>query len=181
MLVNLSYTLDRTETLDATDDDKLDSNAIMLVTRFLTTTNRALVQTLIVPKRYARLFTEKHEWVSVSDGSGEKVGRVGISDHAQEALGDVVYVQTPEVGTKYKQFDEVGAIESVKAASELLTPVSGEICQINEKLSEKPGLVNSDCYQEGWLFEIKLDDAKELDNLMDEERYKRFLEEGGSS
>uniref|UniRef100_A0A6G1S3W0 Glycine cleavage system H protein n=1 Tax=Aceria tosichella TaxID=561515 RepID=A0A6G1S3W0_9ACAR len=155
----------------------------MLFARLLTTANQTLSRTIILPRRFAsRLFTEKHEWISVPDGGGgETIGRVGISNHAQEALGDVVYVQTPDVGSKYKQFDEVGAIESVKAASELLTPVSGEIYRVNEKLADKPGLVNSDCYKEGWLFEIKLDNTKELDNLMDEEKYNKFLEEGGSS
>ncbi|CAA3026416.1 glycine cleavage system H, mitochondrial [Olea europaea subsp. europaea] len=126
-----------------------------------------------------KLFTEKHEWISV--GQDTQVGRVGISNHAQEALGDVVYVQTPEVGSKFKQFDEVGAIESVKAASELLTPVSGEVVGVNEKLADKPGLVNSDCYQDGWLFEIKLENTKELDNLMDEEKYNKYLEDSPSS
>lgn len=121
-----------------------------------------------------RLFTEKHEWIMLKDE--QKVGRVGISEHAQESLGDVVYVQMPDVGSSYSQFDEVGAIESVKAASELLTPVSGEIKAINSKLEEKPSLVNSDCYGEGWLFDIKLDDAKQLDKLMSEKQYRDFLE-----
>lgn len=150
----------------------------MIFTRIITT-SPTLVR-IIVPRRFARLFTEKHEWISVKD-DGDKVGRVGISNHAQEALGDVVYVQTPDVGSKHKQFDEVGAIESVKAASELLTPVSGEILTVNEQLADKPSLVNTDCYQEGWLFEIKLDDAKELKKLMDESKYNKFLEEGASS
>jgi glycine cleavage system H protein len=162
----------------------------MLLTRLLTNhANRKLARTTITvaPRRFLRLFTEKHEWISVTndgsggDAGGAKIGRVGISNHAQEALGDVVYVQTPDVGNKYKQFDEVGAIESVKAASELLTPVSGEITRVNEKLADKPGLVNSDCYQEGWLFEIKLDDSKELDNLMDEDKYNKFLEQSDAS
>lgn len=122
-----------------------------------------------------KLFSEKHEWIATQD---KKIGRVGITNHAQEALGDVVYVQAPEVGSKFAQFDEVGAIESVKAASELITPVSGEIVAINEKLQEKPGLVNSDCYGEGWLYDVKLDEPQELDNLMTEEQYQKFLESG---
>lgn len=132
--------------------------------------------------RYAssvKLFTEKHEWISLQDD--KQVGKIGISNHAQEALGDVVYVQTPDIGVKFAQFDEVGAIESVKAASELLTPVSGEVVSVNKKLEEKPGLVNTDCYGEGWLFEIKLDDSKELDKLMDEEKYQKYLEESKDS
>lgn len=131
-----------------------------------------------LPKRLAstRLFTEKHEWISMLDDK-KQIGRVGISNHAQEALGDVVYVQSPEVGSKIAQFDEVGAIESVKAASELLTPVSGEVVGVNKQLEEKPGLVNSDCYNEGWLFEVKLNDKGELDKLMSEEQYNKYLEE----
>lgn len=140
----------------------------------LARTNRCLSQ---CPKRYAttvasRLFTEKHEWIATQD---KKIGRVGITNHAQEALGDVVYVQTPDVGSKYTQFDEVGAIESVKAASELVAPVSGEVVGINDKLGEKPGLVNSDCYGDGWLYDIKLDNPKELDKLMTEDQYNKFL------
>lgn len=129
----------------------------------------------LLPRRFlSRLFTEKHEWLAVK----ENVGRVGISNHAQEALGDVVYVQSPEVGAKCAQFDEVGAIESVKAASEIVTPISGEISAINEKLEEKPGLVNTDCYGEGWLFEIKIEDPKELEKLMSEDQYNKYLQEG---
>lgn len=123
-----------------------------------------------------KLFSEKHEWIATKDN--QKTGRVGITNHAQEALGDVVYVQVPEVGSKFAQFDEVGAIESVKAASELVTPVSGEIINVNANLEEKPSLVNSDCYGEGWLYDIKLDEPKELDNLMTEEQYHKFLESG---
>lgn len=136
---------------------------------------RVIAKTVIPTRLSSRLFTEKHEWISVSKAD-QKVGRVGISNHAQEALGDVVYVQSPEVGTKYSQFDEVGAIESVKAASELLTPVSGEVVATNEQLADKPGLVNSDCYGDGWLFEIKLDNESELDKLMNEDGYKKYLE-----
>lgn len=136
-----------------------------------------------ISNRYAsaqRLFTEKHEWISIKD-SDKQIGRVGISNHAQEALGDVVYVQLPEVGASYKQFDEVGAIESVKAASELMTPVSGEIVSVNKNLEEKPSLVNSSCYEDGWLFEMKLSEQKELANLMSEEKYNEFLEKASSS
>lgn len=144
-----------------------------------------LIRSLIinlVPRRLAstgsRLFTEKHEWIKVD--SSAKVGRVGISDHAQEALGDVVYVQTPDIGAKFSQYDEVGAIESVKAASELVTPVSGEIVAINSQLEEKPGLVNKDCYGSGWLYDIQLTNSSELEKLMDESKYKKYLEESKS-
>lgn len=120
-----------------------------------------------------RRYTEKHEWIAVKDN----VGRVGISDHAQEALGDVVYVQVPDVDAEFKQFDEAGAIESVKAASEILSPASGQVVEVNKALEDKPSLVNSDCYGQGWLFDLKLNDAAELDKLMSEEDYKKYLEE----
>lgn len=123
----------------------------------------------------SRLYTEKHEWICIKDDN-KKVGRVGISEHAQEALGDVVYVQLPEVGSRVSQFDEVGAIESVKAASELLTPVSGEVVDVNNKLEERPSLINSDCYNEGWIFDIQLGDSDQLDKLMDEKQYKEYLD-----
>lgn len=132
----------------------------------------------IVPRRFesnGRLFSEKHEWLKF-DGT-TKVGRVGISNHAQEALGDVVYVQTPDVGAKFSQYEEVGAIESVKAASELIIPVSGEIVEVNNQLEEKPGLVNKDCYGDGWLYDVKLSNTDELKALMDEAEYQKFLEE----
>lgn len=128
----------------------------------------------------ARLFTKKHEWITLITGD-RQIGRVGISNHAQEALGDVVYVQNPEVGAKIKQFDEVGVIESVKAASELMSPVSGEVTSVNSNLEDKPGLVNSDCYQDGWLFEIRLENSKELEELMDEDKYQKYLEESTES
>uniref|UniRef100_A0A8C9DGF6 Glycine cleavage system H protein n=1 Tax=Prolemur simus TaxID=1328070 RepID=A0A8C9DGF6_PROSS len=94
-----------------------------------------------------RKFTEKHEWVTTENG----VGTVGISNFAQEALGDVVYCSLPEVGTKLNKQDEFGALESVKAASELYSPLSGEVTEINEALAENPGLVNKSCYEDGKL------------------------------
>uniref|UniRef100_A0A8C8AFT2 Glycine cleavage system H protein n=1 Tax=Otus sunia TaxID=257818 RepID=A0A8C8AFT2_9STRI len=93
----------------------------------------------------ARKFTDKHEWVTVENG----VGTVGISNFAQEALGDVVYCSLPEIGTKLSQHDEFGALESVKAASELYSPLSGEVTEINAALADNPGLVNKSCYQDG--------------------------------
>uniref|UniRef100_A0A671ERZ9 Glycine cleavage system H protein n=1 Tax=Rhinolophus ferrumequinum TaxID=59479 RepID=A0A671ERZ9_RHIFE len=97
-----------------------------------------------------RKFTEKHEWITTENG----IGTVGISNFAQEALGDVVYCSLPEVGTKLNKQDEFGALESVKAASELYSPLSGEVTEINEALAENPGLVNKSCYEDGKLLEI---------------------------
>ncbi|XP_015335800.1 glycine cleavage system H protein, mitochondrial-like [Marmota marmota marmota] len=97
-------------------------------------------------------FTEKHEWITTENG----IGTVGISNFAQEALGDVVYCSLPEVGTKLKKQDEFGALESVKAASELYSPLSGEVTEINEALAENPGLVNKSCCEDGWLIKMTL-------------------------
>jgi len=122
------------------------------------------------PRRYS----DKHEWVSL-DANDSHLGTVGISKYAQESLGDVVYVQLPEVGATFSEGDEVGAVESVKAASEIYTPVSGEIVEVNEALEEKPSLVNKDCLGEGWIFKIRLSKADEFASLMDEEAYEKFL------
>ncbi|XP_017492901.1 PREDICTED: glycine cleavage system H protein-like [Rhagoletis zephyria] len=119
-------------------------------------------------------FSEKHEWIRL-DAADQTVGTVGISEYAQEALGDVVYVQGPEIGAEVGKDDEVGAVESVKAANEIYTPVSGTILEVNGALEEKPGLVNSSCYADGWLFKIKVRDQAEVSGLMDEKAYEAFL------
>ncbi|XP_027958399.1 glycine cleavage system H protein, mitochondrial-like [Eumetopias jubatus] len=108
-----------------------------------------------------RKFTDKHERITTENG----IGTVGISNFAQEALGDVVYCSLPEVGTKLNKQDEFGALESVKAASELYS-LSGEVTEINEALEENPGLVNKSCYEDGWLIKIALSNPSELDELM---------------
>jgi len=118
-----------------------------------------------------KLFTEKHEWVQV-DG---KIGTVGISDYAQEALGDVVYAQLPEPGTDVKQKNECGALESVKAASEIYSPVSGKIVEKNSEVEESPSLINTSCYEKGWLFKLELANESELKDLMNEAKYKEYL------
>ncbi|KAM6176335.1 glycine cleavage system H protein, mitochondrial [Erethizon dorsatum] len=118
-----------------------------------------------------RKFTEKHEWITTENGTGT----VGISNFAQEALGDVVYCSLPEVGTKLKKHDEFGALESVKAASELYSPLSGEVTEINEALAENPGLVNKSCYEDGWLIKMTVSDPAELDELMSEEAYEKYV------
>ncbi|KAI2798819.1 hypothetical protein BLOT_010800 [Blomia tropicalis] len=124
--------------------------------------------------RTDRRYSEKHEWVTL-DANDKSIGTIGISNYAQEALGDVVYVQAPEIGSEHNQDDEVGAVESVKAANEIYTPLSGTILEVNQALDEKPGLINSSCYDEGWIFKIKIKDPKEVDGLMDEKAYEQFL------
>lgn len=105
------------------------------------------------------------------------IGTVGISDYAQDKLGDIVYVQLPEVGAKISQHDECGTVESVKAASEIFSPVSGEISEINKRLETESSLLNKYPYSDGWIFKIALNKPDELKSLMDEKAYLKFLEE----
>lgn len=118
-----------------------------------------------------RKFTKKHEWVSVQGD----IGTVGISNYAQEALGDVVYAQLPDVGAHFRQSDECGALESVKAASEIYSPVSGDVSEKNAAVEESPSLVNTSCYEKGWLFRIKLTKPSEVEALLSEKEYEEFL------
>lgn len=117
-------------------------------------------------------FAEAHEWIRV-DGD---IGTVGITDFAQKALGDVVYVELPEVGTVLAKDDDAAVVESVKAASEVFTPVGGEIVEVNEKLNDDPALVNGDPEQEGWFFKLRLSDPSELGDLLTREEYQGFIE-----
>jgi glycine cleavage system H protein len=118
-------------------------------------------------------YTEEHEWIAVE---GE-IGTIGISDYAQEQLGDVVFVEMPEIGKSLAEGDEAAVVESVKAASEIYAPVGGEVLEVNEDLDDNPGLVNEDAEGDGWFFRIRIDDASELDDLMDETEYKKFVAE----
>ena len=117
-------------------------------------------------------YAESHEWVRIE---GE-FAFVGISDYAQHALGNIVYVDMPEVGDEVTQGEEFGAVESVKAASDLISPISGEVVEINEALEDAPELVNEDAY-ENWIMKVKFTDAAELDNLLDAEAYAKICEE----
>ena len=120
-------------------------------------------------------FSRDHEWIRVYGD----VGTIGISDFAQQQLGDVVYVELPEIGKKLAKKDEVAVVESVKAASEVYAPVSGEVIEINPALDEDPALVNSAPTGEGWFLKIRIADASELDELMDEASYTAFVGEQG--
>ncbi|MGE7205341.1 glycine cleavage system protein GcvH [Sphingomonas sp. NPDC019816] len=119
----------------------------------------------------SRYFTEDHEWIDV-DGD---VGTVGISDYAQGALGDIVFVDVPEEGRALSKGDEAAVVESVKAASDVYAPVSGTVVEGNAQLADEPALVNSDPEGEGWFFKLTLSDASELDGLMDETAYAAFV------
>ncbi|MCC4800751.1 glycine cleavage system protein GcvH [Enterovibrio norvegicus] len=119
-------------------------------------------------------FTASHEWVRPE---GDGVYSVGISDHAQALLGDMVFVDLPDVGDTVDAGDDCAVAESVKAASDIYTPLTGEIVAVNEDLDGSPELVNSDPYGDGWLFQIRISDSSELDELMDAEAYTDAIEE----
>ena len=116
-------------------------------------------------------FTEEHEWLRVE---GDEVV-VGITEHAAEQLGDVVFVELPEPGTTVSKDDEVVVIESVKAASDILAPLDGEITEVNEVLADEPGKVNDDPEGEAWFFKMKVEDLSAMDDMMDEAAYKKFI------
>ncbi|ABK99206.1 glycine cleavage system protein GcvH [Pelobacter propionicus] len=116
-------------------------------------------------------FTKEHEWVRLQDG----VGVVGISEHAAQELGDVTFVELPKIGVKVGQFDLLGSIESVKAASDIFAPVSGTVVKVNGELEGAPELVNESPWDRGWMAWLELDDATELEKLMTEEQYACYL------
>lgn len=120
------------------------------------------------------LYAASHEWVKQLD---DDIVEVGISDYAQESLGDVVYVELPEVGTEVAAQEECCAVESVKAASDIYAPVSGEIVAVNEELDGEPELLNESPYEGGWIFRIKASDKGELENLLSAEAYNSQVEE----
>ena len=118
-------------------------------------------------------YAASHEWVRV-DG---EVGTIGITDHAQKELGEIVYLELPEVGHVYNAAEEFGTVESVKAVSELFTPVSGEVVEVNKAAVAEPGIVNDDPYGDGWLIKVKLSTDEEVGKLMTAERYAEYLRE----
>ncbi len=121
-------------------------------------------------------YSKEHEWVRVEEG----VGTVGITDHAQDQLGDIVYLDMPKVGTQVRQFGKLGEIESVKAVSDLFSPVSGEVTEVNQEAVDAPELVNRDPCGAGWLIKLRLSEPAELEGLLSAEEYDELLasEEG---
>ena len=119
-------------------------------------------------------YAKSHEWVK---DNGDGTFTVGITDHAQEALGDLVFVETPEVGNHFSAGDDFAVVESVKAASDVYAPISGEVTQANEALADAPETVNDSPYEDGWIAIIKADDASEVDALLDAEGYEASLED----
>ncbi|SFC95996.1 glycine cleavage system protein GcvH [Tropicimonas isoalkanivorans] len=116
-------------------------------------------------------YTEDHEWMSL-DGD---IVTVGITDHAQEQLGDIVFIELPEVGTQVTKGDEVVVIESVKAASDIVAPLDGEVVEVNEAIVDTPGNVNEDAEGDAWFFRVKIEDTSQLDEYMDEDAYKDLI------
>ena len=121
----------------------------------------------------SRYFTEEHEWVDVEGDTAT----IGITEYAQEQLGDIVFVETPDVGAELAQGDDAAVVESVKAASDVYAAVSGEVIEVNEALEEEPALVNSSAEEDGWFYRATLSDKDELSDLMDEKAYKAFVEQ----
>jgi glycine cleavage system H protein len=119
----------------------------------------------------SRYYTEDHEWVEV-DGD---VGTVGISEYAQSQLGDIVFVETPDEGKEVAKGDDIAVVESVKAASDVYSPVSGTVIEGNEELADNPALVNEDPEGEGWFYKLTLSDPSEVESLMDEAKYAAFV------
>jgi len=120
-------------------------------------------------------YTESHEWIEVADG----IATVGISEHAQEQLGDIVYVDLPQEGNELSKGDTLCSIESVKSANDVYTPVSGEIVEINSSLEDTPETINESAEGEGWICKIKLSDEAEVEGLMNLEEYKKMVESEG--
>ena len=120
----------------------------------------------------ARYFTEEHEWIDV-DGDH---ATIGITDYAQEQLGDIVFIEVPESGSMLEQGGEAAVVESVKAASDVYAPVSGEVTEGNDALEDEPGLVNTSPEEEGWFFRMTLSDTSQLEGLMDAKAYKAFVD-----
>jgi glycine cleavage system H protein len=118
-------------------------------------------------------YLSSHEWARLEE---DGTVTIGISDHAQDALGDVVFIETPEVGTHISLGEEAGVVESVKAASDIYSLVSGKVIAVNDALQDSPEIVNSSPYDEGWFFRVKPDDVSELDEAMDADEYRELLE-----
>lgn len=118
------------------------------------------------------LFAESHEWIHVADVDGEKIGTIGISAHAVEALSDVVYMELPEVGTSVTKEQSFGEVESVKATSDLFSPVDGEVIEVNTDLPDSLEVLNTDPYGAGWIIKVKLSDDQGLAKLLDHGTYE---------
>ena len=122
-----------------------------------------------IPNHY--FYTKEHEWVDIDD----KTATVGITDYAQEALGDITYVELPAIDSEVEQFEQCASVESVKAASDIFSPISGKVIEVNSVLESNPGLINKDCFEKGWFAKIEMSNPDEKSNLMTAAEYKSFL------
>jgi len=118
------------------------------------------------------LYTKEHEWINIEGN----VAIVGITDYAQSALGDITFIELPEAGAELEQFEQMASIESVKAANDIFSPMSGKVVEVNSLLGEKPELINKSCYEKGWIAKIELADMNEKANLMTAQEYNKLLE-----
>jgi len=116
-------------------------------------------------------YSKEHEWVATE----ETVATIGISDHAQEQLGEIVYIELPSIGEKVSKDDPFGVVESVKAVSDIYAPVSGTVLEVNEDLAESPEVVNEDPYGDGWLIKVRVSDPADLEDLMDNDEYEQMI------
>jgi glycine cleavage system H protein len=123
------------------------------------------------------LYTKEHEWIRVD----EKIGTIGITDHAQKELGDIVYVELPKPGEHVAANESFGTVESVKAVSEIYSPVSGEVAAVNKKLQNNPEMLNSDPHGEAWLVEVRLSDRSEIEKLMTADEYEAYIQKEKST
>jgi len=119
------------------------------------------------------LYTKEHEWINIEEDGN---ATIGISEYAQQALGDITYVELPSIGHEVEQFEEFASIESVKAATDIFSPMSGKIIEINSVLDNKPEMINKSPYEKGWIIKIELSDLDEKSNLMTAAEYSKFLE-----
>ncbi len=118
------------------------------------------------------LYTKEHEWIHID----EKTATIGITDYAQSSLGDITFVELPQVDSEVEQFEQFVSVESVKAASDIYAPMSGRVMEVNTRLESDPGLINRSCYEKGWIVKIELFDLEEKLNLLTSEEYRKFLE-----
>ncbi|NTV28544.1 MAG: glycine cleavage system protein GcvH [Candidatus Omnitrophica bacterium] len=118
------------------------------------------------------LYTKEHEWLDL-DG---EIGTVGITEYAQSALGDITFVELPEIEKEVEQFELLTSLESVKAANDIFSPISGKITEVNDELTADPGIINRDCYEKGWIAKIKISDDEETSNLLTADEYSNYLE-----
>jgi glycine cleavage system H protein len=125
------------------------------------------------PEKY--LYTKNHEWIAVE----ESIGTVGITDYAQHELGDIVYLELPELGQRFDAGSALGTVESVKAVSEIYSPVSGEVVEVNSSLTDEPEKINSEPHGAAWMVKLKLSNPDELDQLLSSDSYQEFIKEGG--